>query len=320
MFEVDGSAIVTNMTDANPMAYEELFAKVAEAAQRKGVFVADAAPPDRQICAVDGRNIHFLDWHGDHTPPMLLLHGALLQAHVWDFWSLDMRQHFHIRAVDLPGHGSSDWAPDGDYTRARVAAHVVTLIEQLDLRSLVLLGHSLGGAVGALVAARLADRVRALVMVDSTLLPTGRPSVRTRAAALPQTFASFEQFAQHAAGLGRRQDPARLSTSLRWNARELADGRWTWKYDPAIRDASLGPAGFEDVWSALGAFPHPVLFVRAGEHSHLTDEAADRLQALPNVRLTVLPEAAHNVMTDNPPAFRRVVSEFLSMLGPNTRL
>ena len=59
---------------------------------------------------------------------------------------------------------------------------------------------------------------------------------------------------------------------------------------------------------------------RAGEHSRLTDEAADRLQALPNMRLAVLPEAAHNVMTDNPLAFRRVVSEFLSMLGPNTRL
>jgi pimeloyl-ACP methyl ester carboxylesterase len=155
------------------------------------------------------------------------------------------------------------------------------------------------------------ERIRALVMVDSTLLPSGRPSVRMRAAELPQTFDSLENFAQHAAGLGRRRDPARLVTSLRWNARQLADGRWTWKYDPALRHVGLGPTDFEDVWSALRAYAGPVLFVRAGEHTHLADEAANRLQSMPNVSLVVVADAAHNVMSDNPVAFNREVGNFL---------
>jgi pimeloyl-ACP methyl ester carboxylesterase len=302
------------MSDAQSATYAELFAAAVAAARRRGVCVTDPTPPEHQRCLVNGLNLHFLDWQCGEHPPLLLLHGALLQAHVWDFFSLAMRQRFRIRTLDLPGHGDSDWSPDGDYSRARVVADVAAFIEQLDLRSLVLVGHSFGGSVAAMLAARMPERLRALVMVDSTLLPSGRPSVRTRAAELPHTFASLEDFAHHAAGLGRRRDPARLMTSLRWNARQLEDGRWTWKYDPALRRVALGPPDFEDVWSALRAFTGPLLFVRAGEHSHLTDEAADRLRGLPNVQLQVVPHAAHNVMSDNPQLFTQEVARFLSDL------
>jgi pimeloyl-ACP methyl ester carboxylesterase len=302
------------MSDPGQLSYDELFALAVEEARRKGVPIADPTPPIRQTCVVNGRRLHFLDWQGGARTPMLLLHGALLNAHVWDFFSLDMRGDYRIRALDLPGHGDSEWAADGDYSRAAAADAVVTLIEQLDLTSLVLVGHSFGGSLGALVAARRTPRVRALVMVDSTLLPTGQPSVRSLAAAGPDSFESLDKFAEYAAGLARHRDPARLAVRLRWNARQLPDGRWTWKYDPALRQRPLGPRTLDDVWAALDAFPGPVLFVRASERSHVSDEAAQRLRALPNVRLVVVPDAMHNVMGDNPLGFRHEVNEFLSGL------
>jgi pimeloyl-ACP methyl ester carboxylesterase len=135
-------------------------------------------------------------------------------------------------------------------------------------------------------------------------------------AGLP-TFASLEDFARYAAGLSQRpRDQTRVSDSLRWNARQLPDGRWTWKYDPALRQLPPGrESDFSPIWSALRALSRPILFVRAGEHSHLSDEAAERVQMLPNVRLVVVPDSRHNVMRDNPIAFRRVVAEFLSSVG-----
>jgi pimeloyl-ACP methyl ester carboxylesterase len=291
---------------------EPSFAGAVAAARRKGIVVADEAPPVRTSYVVNGVQLNVLDWQGKDRPPLLLLHGALLHAHVWDFFSLQMRQHFHIRAVDLPGHGDSGWAADKDYSRARVANDMATVVQQLDLRSVVIVGHSFGGAVGALVAAHMPDRVQALVMVDSTLLPSGRPSVRSRASSLPLSFASFEEFAHHAARLAHRPTTARVPASLYWNARELPDGRWTWKYDPAVRETVLGPLDFEDVWSALRAYPGPVLYVRASDHSHLIDAAAERLHGLSNVRLRVVSDAGHNVMTDNPRDFTRAVHEFVA--------
>ena len=86
------------MADVGGMTDAELFAVVVEEARRKGVVVADPTPPASRTCVVNGLRLHLLDWQGEGRPPMLLLHGALLNAHVWDDFSLDMRQHFHIHA------------------------------------------------------------------------------------------------------------------------------------------------------------------------------------------------------------------------------
>ena len=75
----------------------DLFAETVTAARRKGIVVADPTPPADRSCNVNGLNLHFLDWETtDKKSPMLLLHGALLQSHVWDFFSLDMRATFQI--------------------------------------------------------------------------------------------------------------------------------------------------------------------------------------------------------------------------------
>jgi pimeloyl-ACP methyl ester carboxylesterase len=96
----------------------------------------------------------------------------------------------HLR-VGLPGHGDIDWTGDGDYSRARVAADIASLIGQLDRRSLVLVGHSFGGPVGALVAAQMPDRIRALVTIDSTLmLMPGRTNISLRCSAAANIGAS----------------------------------------------------------------------------------------------------------------------------------
>ena len=92
----------------------------------------------------------------------------------------------------------------------------------------------------------------------------------------------------------------------------MEDGRWTWKYDPSLLQLPPDGSSFEDVWDALRAFPNPILFVRAGKHSHLADAAAEQLQALPNVRLVTVPDATHNVMSTNPLGFTRAVADFLT--------
>ena len=52
---------------------------------------------------------------------------------------------------------------------------------------------------------------------------------------------------------------------------------------------------FTAMWSALATLPCPILYVRAGESSHLTDECVPRLEALaPRVRLVTVPHAGHS--------------------------
>ena len=293
------------------MTYEELFAAAVAEARRKSVRIWDDTPPVNRSCVVDGVRLHFLDWGGHGLPPMLLIHGAMVTAHVWDFFSMEMRQHFRIYAVNLRGHGDSAWAPDGDYSRARMAADVVELLQHLDLDQVVLIGHSLGGSVGALAAAEEPAKMRALGLVDSTLLPGPRPNLMAGLVNGPDVFATIEEFAEHAARFNPRRRADRLALSLQWNARQREDGNWTWKYDPALRQRRA--PDFEQVWTALGRITCPTLFIRAAEHSHATDAAVDRLRTLRHVRLAEVPEAGHNVMGDNPLVFSQAVRNFLEL-------
>jgi pimeloyl-ACP methyl ester carboxylesterase len=294
------------------LSYEDLFAAAAAEARRRDVPVRDDSPPANRYLEIDSMLLHYLDWGGDARMPMLLVHGALVTAHVWDFFSLEMRNQFHIYAANLRGHGDSGWADDGDYSRLRMTADLVGLIQHLDLRELVVIGHSLGGSISALLAARLPERIRALALVDSTLLPNPRPTAMAWLMNGPEAFPSIDAFAQHAAGFNPRRRADQLAMSLQWNARQLPNGDWTWKYDPALRQRRAPE--FERVWAALEQVSCPILFIRAGDNSHVTEEALGRLGTLRHVKVVEVPDSAHNVMGDNPAGFSREVRAFLSPL------
>jgi esterase len=297
------------------MSDNDLFTATLAAARERGISVADPGPPKGRVCIVNGLRLHYLDWGTNGKPAMILLHGFAVTAHAWDFFSLTARADFHVYALDHRGHGDSEWAPDGDYDRSRHVTDLIAFIDALHLDSLVLIGHSLGGGVALLATSQLARRVRALVIVDSTLGPRRGPNTVRQFIEGPDTFPSLEVFADYAIRLNPRRTRAGLLRSLPHNARQLPDGRWTWKYDPVLRDPNWPrtPPDFAAMWSALSTAPCPVLYVRAGESSHLADELVPALQSLaPRVRLATVPHAGHSVMGDNPVAFTAAVRRFLA--------
>lgn len=295
------------------MPDSDLFAATVAAAHERGLFLNDTSPPTDRFCMVDGLRLHYLDWGTKGLPPMVLLHGFAVTAHAWDFFSLTARTSFHVYALDHRGHGESEWAPAGDYRRERHAADLVSFVHALDLSPLILIGHSLGGSVALLAATQMSERVQALVIVDSTFGPRHGPSAIQRFTQGPDTFPSLDAFADYAAGLNPRRTKAGLLRTLQFNARQLPDGQWTWKYDRILRspDRPRTPPDFQTMWSALKMLPCPILYVRAGQASHLTDEFVPALESLaPRVRIVTVPDAAHSVMGDNPLVFEREVRGF----------
>jgi pimeloyl-ACP methyl ester carboxylesterase len=104
--------------------------------------------------------------------------------------------------------------------------------------------------------------------------------------------------------------------------RRLDDGRYTFKFDPALRQRLRGAAldpeqhrrSATDLREKLRAFTGPVLLIR-GENSDILspEAAADTVAALPNATLVTIPGAGHNVHTDNPRAFRAAVRDWLGL-------
>jgi esterase len=267
-----------------------------------------ASPRDRTV-TLGGLGFHYLDWGTAGRPPMLLLHGGAQTAHSWDEVAPDLARDHHVLALDQRGHGDSDWAPAGTYRREDFVTDVVALLDHAGWPAVTLVALSLGGlnAIGCAVAHP--GRVRGLVVVDvvPTVAPAGRQAIATQLAV--REFPSFEAAVAHAHAFNPRRSLENLRDRLRHALRQVPDGRWTYKFDPAI---GSGIADLERLWEDVRRIGCPTLLVRGAESPILTAEAAARFaREVPGSTVAAVPGAGHSVMGDNPAGFLAAVRPFL---------
>jgi esterase len=264
-------------------------------------------PIDRDL-SVKGLRLRLLDWGGEGRTPLLLLHGFTGHAHAWDTLSIALQPHFHVLALDQRGHGDSD--PADIYNPAVAFDDLTGVVEQLAVRSLILIGLSMGGRNAIYFAAKRPDLVQKLVTVDIG------PEISTRAAAAPpgppepDTWESIEQAAQHL----HRGNAYPGIHYYRWVAssslRQRADGALVWKWHPSVKERRT-QIDF-DWWKALRSIPVPTLVLR-GEHSPILDrDVAERMaKELPQGRFVEIPRAVHTLHEDNPEAVLAALKDFL---------
>jgi len=128
-----------------------------------------AAPREIALSA-DGLRYAGLEWGNPRGYPILALHGWLDNA--LSFASLaPLLTDYRMIALDLSGQGLSDHrSPDATYHIWDDIPQLLSIIKQLDLPELVLLGHSRGAAISVLLAATLGTRCSHLVLLDGMLL------------------------------------------------------------------------------------------------------------------------------------------------------
>lgn len=279
---------------------------------------------ERTVEGADGLRIHLVEW-SDEGVPMLLLHGYGQGARVWDDFAPVVAPAYRTVAMDLRGHGDSDWDPEQRYGYDAHVRDVEAVAAALGAERLVLVGHSFGGRVATFFAGAHPERMAGLVLVDSGPEVDPRGSTRIRQDAAEKARASFASVEEYEAVLrraypaARREAVARLARS---GLRERADGRLEPKTDPDFRAGRRGLSDAEraesereatdGLWAALRALPCPALVVRGAASDVLSPECADRMvdEALERGQLAVVPHAGHSVMLDNPDAFADAVAAF----------
>src|ERR1700728_3626810 len=166
---------------------------------------------------------------------IILLHGGGQTRHSWGSAALELAaQGYYVVALDLRGHGDSDWAPDAEYGIDAQIRDLRAVVRRMPAPP-VLIGASMGGLIALTTAGEAQEpAVRALVLVDVTpqVDPEGRARIIGFMRDRPEGFASVEEAADAiAAYLPHRPRPKDLS-GLHRNLRLRPDGRWDWHWDP----------------------------------------------------------------------------------------
>ncbi len=111
---------------------------------------------------------------GDDMTNFILVGGFWIGAWAWEEVVRELERRGHrAYPLDLPGLGERRGEGNGSVTLETHIADVVRFVEANDVRDVVLVGHSAGGAIVNVVAARIAERVAGLVFVDSGPVPEG---------------------------------------------------------------------------------------------------------------------------------------------------
>ena len=112
-------------------------------------------------------------------PPILLLHGFGACAYTWRYLIPPLAAEHRVFTLDLKGFGLSDKPDDGHYAVADQAEMVADFIRRQDLHDLVIMGHSMGGAVTLMTYLKLREtdpgRIQKLVLIDSAGYPQKLP-------------------------------------------------------------------------------------------------------------------------------------------------
>jgi 3-oxoadipate enol-lactonase len=123
---------------------------------------------DRAIETAAGIRLAYRVWGSAGAPPLVLLHGLGSAAGDWEGVAPAFALHWRVYAPDLRGHGRS--GRPGDYSMELMEADVLGFLDALGLDRVDLIGHSMGGLVGYLLAGDHPGRVGRLILEDVAAL------------------------------------------------------------------------------------------------------------------------------------------------------
>ncbi len=112
-------------------------------------------------------------------PWIVLLHGFMESAEIWNGLATVLEKDFSVLMIDLPGHGRSGLLGEV-HTMPDMAAAVSAILGYEGVDDFVLCGHSMGGYVAAELAANSGSRVKGMVLLHSHLAPDDEQAKENR--------------------------------------------------------------------------------------------------------------------------------------------
>ena len=268
-------------------------------AQPPAWFAAALATPATDgTVDVDGARVHYRAWGPPGAPGAVLVHGTAAHARWWDHVAPQLPADLRVAALDLSGHGDSDWRER--YSLDRWAEEVVTVAADAGISGApFIIGHSLGGTIAIRAAARYGGDLAGIVVIDSPLYEAPPKSQET---VMGSVFGGGRMYPSREEALARfRLVPEQpvlpyvREHVAAWSVTRRDNGAWDWKFDRGLF-GKMAPS-----WPLVRPADCRAMIIRA-QHGMMTPEMASGLAERLGPAATVfeIPVAGHHVLLDEP--------------------
>ncbi len=257
--------------------------------------------------------LHFLEWNPEASRTVIMLHGNSANAWWWQWVAAELPKTLRLLALDMRGHGDSEWVKPPAYKPYDYAADLANFIgAEVRGERPIVVGHSMGGVVTLAFASRYADLARGIVVVDTAVVSSrGRDRFLHRLKALPTVVYPDLETAKARYRLMPNEGeihPGRVLAIAEKSLMPAEQGGYTLKFD---RESFFGGDGLH-VTDMIRALRIPTLLVRAEKSRIMTKESSEAAAASnPRTRLTVIAGAHHHVILEKPADVARVIGEFV---------
>ena len=235
-------------------------------------------------------------------PHLILLHGWSCSAAFWRDQSAALSDSFRVVTLDLPGHGAAaPRRPSGRWSMADFGADILAVADAIGAEDVVLVGHSMGGAVAIEAALRLGKRCRLLVGVDTfteAAFYAARPAaeIRARKAVFAADFAGTMQ-----GMIGVITGPAADPALVGWIGRAMAGT------DPEAALYVLDALLSWDIAPRWAALTVPAVAI----NSALMARRNELIQ-LEGLDIHLLEDVGHFPMLEDPRAFNALLTDIIA--------
>ncbi len=267
---------------------------------RPVLLLAMSLPLLAETALLDGARIHYAA-AGRGPRTVVLIHGWTCDHTFWQAQIDALKQRYRVLALDLPGHGRSDPAPD--YSIRRFARAVNAVLEKEKAAKAVLAGHSMGGAVMLEFARLYPQKLLAIVAVDAFFPDPGASKPLEDLAARFEAPAATEARAKMVHGMFTAATPPevrrKIETVMLGTPAPVAAG--------AMRGMADLSVWREDV------IDMPFIEIAAETSAYLTEENLKK--RFPRATLVRVPGTGHFLHMEKPDEVNRVLLEWLAAQG-----
>jgi pimeloyl-ACP methyl ester carboxylesterase len=265
---------------------------------------------------LDGMRFHYTEWGSASKPPVLMLHGLNVQCHTWDPIASELAHDYRVVAMDMRGHGDSDWARSG-YRVHSMARDVHGLIDALALGPVRLVGHSAGVRVAIAVAGERPETVSHLALSDAgpANSPSGAVAMREfiQATTNLRGFRDESEAREFYLGFHPEWREDFIDLHVQYQLRRNWAGKLVPKADPDVQWIT-GSVSLPDVaylWRMSERLTMPTRLLVGRRSNVLDEEVVEKmLAAMPNSTATWF-DTGHYVPREAPDEFTQVLTAFL---------